>query len=116
MIEFLQIAKIRFFYDGRNLFSHAEAGEDSAKYFVGRDLSGDSAKIMQGIAEVYGQKVGREVAVQSMGHLVKRGGHLTKCLVMTEVGEHHTVGIGHTLPDGLDNTLLKVVDTEACTG
>ena len=52
--------------EGNGLFSDAEAGEDGGEDFVGGDLSGDGAEVVEGVAEVYGEEVGREVVIESL--------------------------------------------------
>ena len=49
----------------KHLFSDAELAENLAEDFVGGDGAGDGAEVMEGGAEVLGDKVGRGAGVQA---------------------------------------------------
>ena len=71
------------------LFSDAEAGEDGAEDFVGGDLAGDGAEVVEGIAEVNDYEVGRKIVGESLGHLQQGLVDMSKGIVVPHVGEHH---------------------------
>jgi len=50
----------------QNLLSHAEMTEDVVEGFLGCDLTaGDVGEVMEGEAEVFGEKVAGEVGVEA---------------------------------------------------
>lgn len=70
----------------------AELGEDSVEDFVGRYAAGDGAEVVEDLADVFAQQVGREVVGESRTGGAESFRGAEQRLVVTGVGDYGAAG------------------------
>ena len=79
--------------ENTHLFSYAKISEDVPEDFVGGDFADDGADVVEGFADVLGQKVGGEGIIQAFADADEGIAGVGECLVVAGIGDEGGVGV-----------------------
>ena len=83
------------------LLADAKIPEDVPEDFVGGDFADDGADVVEGFADVLGQKVGGEGIIQSFADADEGIAGVGECLVVAGIGDEGGVGVGEKVAAGV---------------
>ena len=98
------------------LFPDAEVGEDVAEDFIGADFAGDGAEVIEGLAEVLGNQIGRDAVLKAVLDSGEGFGGGKQGGVVTRVGDEDGIGIDRSVLLGLYEEGLEGVQSGAGLG
>lgn len=75
------------------LLADAEAGEDGLEEGVGADVAGEGGEVVDGLADVLGEEVARDVEVDGVDYAGKVVGGFAKGLCVAGVGDDEAFGV-----------------------
>lgn len=95
------------------LFADAELGEDVVEDFVGGDLAGDGAKVVEDLAEVFAQQVGGKAFVEGLQGAAKGVAGLAERLGVAAVRDDGVASVQPRRVDRQAQTAEQFVDARA---
>ena len=94
------------------LFSNTELSENVSQDFVGGDITGDAAEVVEGVAEVLGDKVGRDTRSNTVTDIHQGSGGIAQSIVVTQVCDKIGVaGLVQTVLLGVCQGFFQLINT-----
>lgn len=99
-----------------DLLPDTEIRKDIPQQIIRRDLAGDLAEVVQGLADVHGHEVVGDPFVEAAQDGVEALVGATQSFVVAGVGHHRVVEVEAAAEDGVVELFLEVLDVHLVDG